>query len=245
MRHHQIVHKKGWTVTRHPDGALTFTDPSDRTTSTWQPPATLADLMPAAGSPATAANRQPASTGPGGSGPDIACQTGNRHTITMRIRTHQRDDGAAEADPESQSDVPGVEENAAPAPPRHAGSPQPWINAHVLSHQMVSKKILNHRVLSFQVAGHDLFSKEVLSNQVTTHDLLSHRAFSYQVARRDPFSLWVFSHELRSHQVLGRAVSAFRLPRSGAHSSTLSDPRKPRSACRLSRAPPDIRCPAV
>ena len=110
----------------------------------------------------------------------------------MRIRTRQRDDGAGETGPESQPDVTGVDENAAPAPPRRAGSPQPWINAHVLSHQIVSKKILNHRVLSFQVAGHDLFSKEVLSSQA-----------------------------------LSRAVSAFRLPRSGAPSSTFSDRRKP------------------
>ena len=98
VRHHQIVHNKGWTVTRHPDGTLTFTDPTDHTTSTWQPPATLADFIPAADNPAsrsgqpTPAHRQPASTRPEGSGPDLACQTANRHTTTMRIRTRLDDE---------------------------------------------------------------------------------------------------------------------------------------------------------
>ena len=72
VRHHQIVHNKGWTVTRHPDGTLTFTDPTDHTTSSWQPPATLADFTPAAGSPTrrpTVSPPAPAQTAPGPTSP--------------------------------------------------------------------------------------------------------------------------------------------------------------------------------
>ena len=79
LRHHHTVHQEGWTITRHPDGTLTFTNPPGHT-STWHPPATLSDFLPASDTPAA-----PAIPLPVGSGPDIACQTSSRHITTIRI----------------------------------------------------------------------------------------------------------------------------------------------------------------
>jgi hypothetical protein len=116
VRHHHIVHKHGWTLTRHPDGTLTFTSPQGHTT-TWQPPATLTDFLPAPGSndPATpgltptgcsrAAGTTPENTATTStrllgsdhfwSGPDIACRATGRPTATIRIRTRQRGEETA------------------------------------------------------------------------------------------------------------------------------------------------------
>src|SRR5206468_2553422 len=92
VRHHQLVHKKGWIVTRHPDGSSTFTDPADHTTSTWQPPVTLTDFIQTTNSPAPLAILQPLT-----SGPDIACQPATPHITTMRIAEDQRGDGTQPA----------------------------------------------------------------------------------------------------------------------------------------------------
>jgi hypothetical protein len=98
VRHHHLIHQQGWTLTRHPDGTLTFTDPTGHP-STWQPPTTITDYLPdTANTPDAAAQPPPASTGgpgpapgnPSGSSPDIACQTPGRHVIRARIRPLQR-----------------------------------------------------------------------------------------------------------------------------------------------------------
>jgi hypothetical protein len=116
VRHHHLLHQPGWTLTRHPDGTLTFTDPQGHT-STWQPPTTLTDYLPnttsagdfgsqpptsagdfgsqpstSAARPAStsAAGPSPAPGNPSGSGPDIACQIPGRHVIRARIRPRQR-----------------------------------------------------------------------------------------------------------------------------------------------------------
>jgi hypothetical protein len=99
VRHHHLVHNKNWTVTRHPDNTLTFTDPDTGKTSTWQPAVTLTDfLSDPASTPDTAARPEPFSASPRDinprrPGPDIACQTPGRQVLKIRIRPRHPDGG--------------------------------------------------------------------------------------------------------------------------------------------------------
>jgi hypothetical protein len=88
VRHHHLVHDKNWTLVRHDDDTLTFTDPTDKTTTTWQPPATLTDFIQEADHAVAPVIPLRLDTGP-----DVACQT-PRHITTLRIRTSCRGDNS-------------------------------------------------------------------------------------------------------------------------------------------------------
>jgi hypothetical protein len=86
VRHHHLVHDKNWTLLRHPDNTLTFTDPTGKTTTSWQPPTTLSDYLPATAPPLAPVVPLPLHTGP-----DVACQP-PRQITTLQIRPSYRGD---------------------------------------------------------------------------------------------------------------------------------------------------------